>query len=74
LNNGDALAGDLAMNGFPLRLGPGLPMFAEDMKKVRDSLELLLNRGAKKDLSCPRQSLFSRVNPGCFQLRTFRTK
>ncbi len=47
LETGDAFVGDLAMNGFPLRLTPGLPIFAEDLDKVRGSWKLLLDRGAK---------------------------
>jgi hydroxyacylglutathione hydrolase len=47
LDTGEAFVGDLAMNAFPLRLSPGLPIFAEDLHKVRDSWELLLDRGAK---------------------------
>lgn len=47
LETGDAFVGDLAMNGFPLRLGPGLPIFAEDMTKVKKSWRLLLDRGAR---------------------------
>jgi len=47
LETGDAFVGDLAMNGFPLRLSPGLPIFAEDMSKVRESWKLLLDKGAK---------------------------
>jgi len=47
LDTGDAFVGDLAMNEFPLRLGPGLPIFAEDSQKVRESWRLLLNEGAK---------------------------
>ena len=35
LDNGEAFVGDLAMNEFPLRLSPGLPIFAEDMEKRR---------------------------------------
>jgi hydroxyacylglutathione hydrolase len=48
LDTGDAFVGDLAMNAFPLRLSPGLPIFAEDLNKVRDSWKLLMARGAKK--------------------------
>lgn len=48
LDTGEAFVGDLAMNAFPLRLSPGLPIFAEDMHKVRESWKLLLDRGAKK--------------------------
>lgn len=47
LDTGDALVGDLAMNKFPLRLSPGLPIFAEDMQQVEDSWRLLLEEGAE---------------------------
>jgi glyoxylase-like metal-dependent hydrolase (beta-lactamase superfamily II) len=47
LETGDAFVGDLAMNMLPLRLGPGLPILAEDMQKVRESWQLLLDAGAK---------------------------
>ena len=47
LETGDAFVGDLAMNGFPLRIGPGLPIFAEDLQKVKKSWQLLLDKGAK---------------------------
>jgi len=46
LETGDAFVGDLAMNGFPLRLRPGLPIFAEDLQQVKKSWRLLLERGA----------------------------
>jgi len=46
LETGDAFVGDLAMNGFPLRIGPGLPIFAEDLQQVKKSWRLLLERGA----------------------------
>jgi len=47
LQTGDAFVGDLAMNAFPLRLSPGLPILAEDMQKVKDSWKLLLEYGVK---------------------------
>ncbi len=47
LETGDVFVGDLAMNGFPLRLGPGLPIFADDLQKVKESWKMLLDRGAK---------------------------
>ncbi|MBT3312212.1 MAG: MBL fold metallo-hydrolase [Desulfobacterales bacterium] len=47
LDTGDAFVGDLAMNRFPLRLSAGLPIFAEDIEKVKESWELLLTLGAK---------------------------
>lgn len=48
LAGGDALVGDLAMSMFPLRLGPGLPIFAEDPTRLRASIERLLSLGAKR--------------------------
>ena len=47
LETGDAFVGDLAMNGFPLRLSPGLPIFAEDLEQVKESWRSLLDAGAK---------------------------
>lgn len=46
LETGDAFVGDLAMNGLPMRIGPGLPIFAEDLQKVKRSWQLLLDKGA----------------------------
>lgn len=48
LDTGDAFVGDLAMNGLPLRIGPGLPSVAEDIGIVKESCRLLLDRGAKQ--------------------------
>jgi len=48
LDTGDAFVGDLAMNGFPLGFGPGMPCIAEDPNTVKTSWRLLLERGAKK--------------------------
>ena len=47
LDTGDAFVGDMAMNKFPLRFGPGMPIFAEDMAKLKESWNLLLDAGAK---------------------------
>jgi glyoxylase-like metal-dependent hydrolase (beta-lactamase superfamily II) len=47
LETGDAFVGDLAMNAFPLRFGPGLPTFGDSMKTIKDSWSLLLEKGAK---------------------------
>ncbi|UCF30850.1 MAG: MBL fold metallo-hydrolase [bacterium] len=47
LDTGEAFVGDLAMNRFPLRLAPGLPIFAEDGSQVQRSWRLLLNLGAR---------------------------
>lgn len=48
LDSGEAFVGDLAMNGFPLRRGPGLPIIAEDRAAVIDSWHRLLDAGARK--------------------------
>jgi len=47
LETGDVFVGDLAMNKFPLRLSPGLPIFAEDLQKVKESWKLLIDQGIK---------------------------
>ena len=47
LASGDAIVGDLAMNRIPLRLSPGLPIFADDMAQVKRSIEKVLAAGAK---------------------------
>jgi glyoxylase-like metal-dependent hydrolase (beta-lactamase superfamily II) len=46
LETGEAFVGDLGMNGFPLRMSPGLPVFAEDIRQVRESWRRLLDEGA----------------------------
>jgi hydroxyacylglutathione hydrolase len=48
LETGEAFVGDLAMNKFPLRLSPGIPIFAEDLEAVKKSLKTLLDQGARK--------------------------
>jgi len=47
LETGEAFVGDLAMNMFPLTVRPGYPIFAEDIRKVKESWKILLNRGVK---------------------------
>jgi glyoxylase-like metal-dependent hydrolase (beta-lactamase superfamily II) len=42
LDTGQAFVGDLAMNRLPLRLKPGLPIFADDLAEVRRSWQRLL--------------------------------
>ena len=68
LDRGDAFVGDLAMNRFPLRLRPGvpLPIFAEDMEKIKKSWRMLLAEGARiaypaHGKAFPAQSLRSAV-------------
>lgn len=47
LDTGDAFVGDSAMNGLPMRIGAGMPVFAEDIGALKESWRLLLTRGAK---------------------------
>lgn len=47
LDTGEAFVGDLAMNKFPLRVTPGLPIFAEDPARVLESWRQLLQAGAR---------------------------
>ncbi len=47
LETGEAFVGDMAMNGLPMRLGPGLPIFAEDLARLKQSWKLLLDHGVK---------------------------
>lgn len=47
LDTGEAFVGDLAMNRFPLRLSPGLPIFADNPAAVLNSWKLLIELGAK---------------------------
>ncbi|MBN2324269.1 MAG: MBL fold metallo-hydrolase [Spirochaetes bacterium] len=46
LESGDAFVGDLLMNGFPMRRGPGIPIFADDLETVKNSVRVLLSQGA----------------------------
>ncbi len=48
LSSGDALVGDLAVNGLPLRIGPGMSPFVEDADELRKSWKLLLDKGAER--------------------------
>jgi glyoxylase-like metal-dependent hydrolase (beta-lactamase superfamily II) len=48
LDTGDAFVGDLAMNVFPVRIGPGMPIFAEITNIIKESWRLLISSGAKK--------------------------
>ncbi len=47
LETGEAFVGDMAMNGLPMRLGPGLPIFAEDLARLKQSWRSLLDQGVK---------------------------
>ena len=47
LSTGEAFVGDLAMNGLPMRIGAGIPIFADDVGVVRESWQMLIDMGAK---------------------------
>ncbi len=47
LDTGEAFVGDLAMNGLPFRIGPGMPIMADDVGAVKRSWRLVLDSGAK---------------------------
>jgi glyoxylase-like metal-dependent hydrolase (beta-lactamase superfamily II) len=47
LDSGEAFVGDLAMNMLPMRLNPGLPIFGDDIKLVKNSWRRLLDMGTK---------------------------
>ena len=47
LATGEAFVGDLAVNGLPLRIGPGMSIFGEDVGAIKESYQLLLTKSAK---------------------------
>jgi len=47
LETGEAFVGDLAMNAFPIRIGPGMPIFGDDRNTIKASWKLLLDNGAR---------------------------
>jgi hydroxyacylglutathione hydrolase len=47
LDTGEAFVGDMAMNKFPLRLTPGMPIYAENLQMLFDSWQKLLDEGVK---------------------------
>ena len=47
LDSGEAFVGDMAMNGLPLRLSPGLSIFAMDEAEMVTSWRLLARCGAQ---------------------------
>jgi len=47
LETGEAFVGCLAHNNLPFRFRPGLPIFAEDIERVKESWKSLIQQGAK---------------------------
>jgi hydroxyacylglutathione hydrolase len=47
LDTGDAFVGCMAQNSLPFCFGPGLPIYAQDIEKVKKSWRLLITEGAR---------------------------
>jgi len=47
LDTGDAFVGCLTHSGFPFRKKPNLPIFAEDLKQIKESWKTIIELGAK---------------------------
>ena len=47
LETGEAFVGCLAHNNIPFRFRPGLPIFAEDIEKVKESWKSIIQQGVK---------------------------
>jgi hydroxyacylglutathione hydrolase len=47
LDTGEAFVGCLAHSGFPFRGGSGLPIYAQEIEKVKESLKMLIGKGAR---------------------------
>ncbi|MBN2482104.1 MAG: MBL fold metallo-hydrolase [Bacteroidales bacterium] len=47
LDTGEAFLGCMAHNGFPFRLRPGLPIFAEDIEQIKECWKRVLQQGVK---------------------------
>lgn len=47
LDTGDAFVGCMAHDGLPFRFSPGLPIYAQDIQKLKESWKILLSIGVK---------------------------
>ena len=47
LDSGEAFIGCLIHNKFPLVMKPGLPIYADDIQMLKQSLKMIVDRGAK---------------------------
>ena len=45
LNSGEAFVGCMAHNGFPFRLKPGLPIYAQDIDAIKENWKVLIDKG-----------------------------
>jgi hydroxyacylglutathione hydrolase len=47
LDSGEAFVGCMAHNGFPFRVRPGLPIYAQDIEAIKKCWKILIDRGIK---------------------------
>jgi hydroxyacylglutathione hydrolase len=47
LDTGDAFVGCMAQNSLPFCIGPSLPIYADDIERVKKSWHLLIDKGAR---------------------------
>jgi hydroxyacylglutathione hydrolase len=47
LDSGEAFVGCMAHNGFPFRVRPGLPIYAQDIEAIKKCWKILIERGIK---------------------------
>ena len=47
LESGEAIVGCMAHNGFPFRIRPGLPIYAQDINAVKECWKSLIDKGVK---------------------------
>jgi glyoxylase-like metal-dependent hydrolase (beta-lactamase superfamily II) len=47
LDSGEAFVGCMAHNGFPFRIRPGLPIYAQDIEEIKKCWKVLIDRGVK---------------------------
>jgi glyoxylase-like metal-dependent hydrolase (beta-lactamase superfamily II) len=47
LNSGEAFVGCMAHNGFPFRVRPGLPIYAQDIEEIKKHWKILIDRDVK---------------------------
>lgn len=48
LASGEAFVGDLSVNGLPFSIGPGAPIFGDNLDIIRQSWRILIDRGATR--------------------------
>jgi hydroxyacylglutathione hydrolase len=47
LESGEAFVGCMAHNGFPFRIHPGLPIYAQDIEEIKKGWKVLIDGGVK---------------------------